>query len=168
MSSAKNYYKILQVDPQAEPEVIVAAYKRLSIKYHPDTNPTREANRVMQEINEAYQVLKDPVKRRQYDRSRGHSQSWQGYESPRWDSPPPGSRPDNPSQDTSLKPRPASALANMFISLTFPVTYSLTVFILFRIIRPFNIFAIIFVLVVAGIVAYYATSRVDLALRKKK
>lgn len=66
----KNYYKILQVDPSAEPEVIKAAYKRLSLKYHPDSNPSPEAKQRMYEINEAFEVLGDPGKRAQYDSTR--------------------------------------------------------------------------------------------------
>jgi hypothetical protein len=66
----KDYYKILQVDPAAEPEVIAAAYRRLSLKYHPDTNKAANATARMQEINEAYEVLKEPGKRLQYDRER--------------------------------------------------------------------------------------------------
>jgi len=67
MSEYKNYYRILQVDPSAEPEVIVAAYKRLALKYHPDTNKSSEALGRMQEINEAYSILNDPVKRSNYN-----------------------------------------------------------------------------------------------------
>src|SRR6266516_3306513 len=71
----KDYYKILQLDPSAEPEVIVAAYKRLALKYHPDTNKELESNLKMQEINAAYQILSDPVKRAEYDLLRGHDKS---------------------------------------------------------------------------------------------
>lgn len=68
MSSAiKNYYKILRVDPSAEDEIITAAYRRLALMYHPDVNHTPEATAYFQEINEAYDVLHDPVKRRGYD-----------------------------------------------------------------------------------------------------
>ena len=62
----KNYYEILQVKNFAEPEVIKASYKALSLKYHPDVNPTA-APGLMVEINEAYEILKDPVQREAYD-----------------------------------------------------------------------------------------------------
>jgi hypothetical protein len=74
----RDYYKILQVDPEADPEVIAAAYRRLSLKYHPDTNRAADATLRMQEINEAYEVLKDPAKRARYDHARpgyGHPDS---------------------------------------------------------------------------------------------
>ncbi len=66
----KDFYKILQVDPAAEPEVIAAAYRRLSLKYHPDTNAAADATAKMQDLNEAYEVLKEPMKRALYDRER--------------------------------------------------------------------------------------------------
>lgn len=62
-----NYYKILQVDSEAEPEVIAAAYKRLALKYHPDTNESPDAMNRMKEINIAYKILSDPHKRKLYD-----------------------------------------------------------------------------------------------------
>lgn len=65
-----DYYKILQVDPAAELEVIAAAYKRLAQKYHPDGQPVAVESRRMQDINLAYAVLRDPEKRAQYDRLR--------------------------------------------------------------------------------------------------
>lgn len=67
--SEKTYYQILQVDVSADPEVITAAYKRLAMKYHPDTNSDRAgATARMQELNHAYDVLNDPLKRAAYDR----------------------------------------------------------------------------------------------------
>jgi curved DNA-binding protein CbpA len=66
----EDYYKILQVDPSADPEVITAAYRRLAVKYHPDTNPSPDALPRMQRINEAYAVLSDPKQRAVYDRTR--------------------------------------------------------------------------------------------------
>ena len=66
----RDYYAILQVDPRAEPEVIEAAYRRLSRKYHPDVSGDPEAGRRMRELNEAYGVLSDPGRRRVYDRRR--------------------------------------------------------------------------------------------------
>lgn len=68
MNDQKNYYQILQVSPQAEPEVIEAAHKRLARKYHPDVNGAVDATTRMQEINEAYSVLGDSDKRAEYDK----------------------------------------------------------------------------------------------------
>jgi curved DNA-binding protein CbpA len=66
-----DYYAILQVDPEAEPEVIEAAYRRLARKYHPDVNPAPDASQRMVELNAAYAVLGDPEKRAAYDRELG-------------------------------------------------------------------------------------------------
>lgn len=62
-----NYYKILQVSEEAELEVIEAAYKRLSFKYHPDRNKSPEAEVRMKDLNKAYSVLHNPTARREYD-----------------------------------------------------------------------------------------------------
>jgi curved DNA-binding protein CbpA len=66
----QDFYKVLQVDPSAEAEVIVVAYKRLALKYHPNTNPDSSALERMQEINRAYKILSDPIKRREFDKLR--------------------------------------------------------------------------------------------------
>lgn len=66
----KDYYKILGVDPEAESEVIVFAYKALVKKYHPDIHKAGNAQERMKEINLAYDVLKDKAKRDEYDRTR--------------------------------------------------------------------------------------------------
>ena len=71
ISEARDYYRVLQVDPDAEPEVIHAAYRRLAAKYHPDVSAEPEAAERMAEINAAYGVLKDPDQRAAYDRARG-------------------------------------------------------------------------------------------------
>lgn len=63
----KKYYKILQVDPLAETEVITSSYRKLAAKYHPDLNQSSEASQMMIQINEAYAILKDPAKRKAYD-----------------------------------------------------------------------------------------------------
>ncbi len=68
--SFRDYYKILQVDPSAESEVITGAYRRLAAKYHPDVYKGPDANQRMQIINEAYSVLNDPEKRKKYDQIR--------------------------------------------------------------------------------------------------
>ena len=65
---SKNPYEILQVSPRAEPEVIEAAYRRLARKYHPDVDPNPEATYRMQQINWAYETLRDPIRRARHDR----------------------------------------------------------------------------------------------------
>ncbi len=73
MPNSQDYYRTLQVHPQAESDVIEAAYKRLAKKYHPDISELEMslAQEQMQLINQAYEVLKDNKKRIKY-----HSQ-WQ-------------------------------------------------------------------------------------------
>jgi DnaJ-class molecular chaperone len=71
ISGAPDYYRILRVDPQAEPEVINAAYRKLAAMYHPDVDPSPDAQTRMVEINQAYGVLRDPDSRAAYDRARG-------------------------------------------------------------------------------------------------
>ncbi len=72
----KDYYRILGVLDDAEDVVIRAAYKALAQRYHPDkwTGDKEEANRRMQEINEAYGVLSDSAKRKQYDSTLDRTQ----------------------------------------------------------------------------------------------
>ena len=71
----KDYYEILQVSPNAEPEVIAAAYRRLARKYHPDAYAAADATDRMKELNEAYEVLGDPPRRAEYDRIRSYARA---------------------------------------------------------------------------------------------
>jgi len=65
-----DYYEVLQVSPNAEFEVIQAAYRRLSMKYHPDRNyASSECNQKMRSLNAAYGVLSNPARRAEYDRT---------------------------------------------------------------------------------------------------
>jgi curved DNA-binding protein len=66
---AKDYYGILGVPSNASDAVIKKSYRKLAMQYHPDRNPGKEkwANEKFKEINEAYGVLGDPQKRKQYD-----------------------------------------------------------------------------------------------------
>ena len=66
---AKDYYGILGLPRNASDSEIKKAYRKLAMQYHPDRNPGKEkwANEKFKEINEAYGVLGDPQKRKQYD-----------------------------------------------------------------------------------------------------
>jgi curved DNA-binding protein CbpA len=66
-------YKTLQVDPEADPEVIQAAYRRLARKYHPDVMPGPEAAARMVAINRAWALLESPESRAAYDRERAEA-----------------------------------------------------------------------------------------------
>ncbi|MBO9657420.1 MAG: J domain-containing protein [Chitinophagaceae bacterium] len=67
MDFRKKYYEILGIGRTASSEEIRAAYRSLVKKYHPDRNPSPEAAEKIKEINEAYEVLSDPEKRKIYD-----------------------------------------------------------------------------------------------------
>lgn len=69
----RDYYEVLGVDKGADDATIKKAYRQLAKKYHPDMNPgDKEAEKKFKEASEAYAVLSDPDKRRQYDQF-GHS-----------------------------------------------------------------------------------------------
>lgn len=65
-----DYYEVLQVHQAAEPEVIQAAYRRLSLKYHPDVYKGAGAQQRMAQLNAAYAILGDAAKRASYDNQR--------------------------------------------------------------------------------------------------
>ena len=62
-----SYYEVLEVNKKASDGEIKRAYREKSLHYHPDRNPSLDASDKMQQINEAYDVLSDKSKRRQYD-----------------------------------------------------------------------------------------------------
>ena len=65
---AEDYYKILGVEKTADTDAIKKAYRKLALKHHPDRNPdNKDAEEKFKKINEAYAVLSDPEKRKQYD-----------------------------------------------------------------------------------------------------
>lgn len=63
----KDYYQILGIQVSASQEEIKKAYHRESRKWHPDVNPGVDVTEKMQDINEAYAILKDEEKRKRYD-----------------------------------------------------------------------------------------------------
>ena len=66
----QNYYEILEVNKNASPEIIEKAYKTLVKKYHPDLQQDENKNKYeekIKKINEAYDILSDPEKRKKYD-----------------------------------------------------------------------------------------------------
>jgi curved DNA-binding protein CbpA len=95
-------YKVLQVDPEAEDEVIQAAYRRLAQKYHPDVAGAAGSER-MASINAAWELLRDPARRASYDRER-RLESAAGRDGRQ---PPP--EPARPSDRTSARPAPGQA-----------------------------------------------------------
>lgn len=73
MADKRDYYEVLGIDKNADDAALKKAYRVLAKKYHPDTNPgNAEAEAKFKEASEAYAVLSDPDKRRQYDQF-GHA-----------------------------------------------------------------------------------------------
>ncbi len=75
----KDYYRILGIDRNSDEKGIKSAYRKLARKHHPDVSKSAGALDKFKEINEAYEVLSDPEKRRRYD-SLGPD--WQRYAQP--------------------------------------------------------------------------------------
>jgi len=62
-----DYYKVLEVSREASDEEIKKQYRKLARKYHPDVSKLKNAEMRFKEVNEAYEVLKNKEKRRNYD-----------------------------------------------------------------------------------------------------
>jgi curved DNA-binding protein CbpA len=73
---AADYYELLHVTPTATFDEVHRAYRALAMRYHPDRNCTPGAGSTMAAINEAYTVLSDPARRREYDRERSQAPSF--------------------------------------------------------------------------------------------
>lgn len=90
-----DYYEVMGLKPDATPEDIKKAYRRLARKYHPDVSKEPEAEEKFKQLGEAYEVLKDPDKRAEYDELRRYGgrpgedfvppPGWQSRQGPQMD-----------------------------------------------------------------------------------
>lgn len=78
----RDYYKVLGVERGAAADAIKAAYRRLARKYHPDVSKEADAEARFKEVQEAYEVLKDPQKRAAYDELGSEWKSGQQFRPP--------------------------------------------------------------------------------------
>lgn len=154
MPETKHYYRTLQVDPSAEPEIITAAYRRLALKYHPDSNKSPDAVRRMQEINEAYEVLSDPVKRERYNlQITGQSYRAQGS----WTSAESEAR-RRAEAEAQRQQEPESATPqerDRKLGLSFVVVYFVILVLLLRLFmtRITSIWVVLVIFIAAGVIA---------------
>lgn len=72
MSSKRDYYDVLQVTKNSSPEEIKKAYRKKALEFHPDRNKDKDAEEKFKEVNEAYEVLSNPQKKKAYDQF-GHA-----------------------------------------------------------------------------------------------
>ena len=80
---SKDYYKVMGVARDASEKDIKTAYRRLARKYHPDLNKDADAEDKFKELGEAYEVLRDPEKRKMYDKYGSEGPYQQAHEAHR-------------------------------------------------------------------------------------
>src|SRR5580692_11658872 len=78
----KDYYEVLGVTRGADADVVKRAYRKLARKYHPDVSKEKNAENRFKEVQEAYEVLKDPEKRASYDQLGRDYRSGQQFRPP--------------------------------------------------------------------------------------
>src|SRR5215469_2637485 len=78
----RDYYKILGVQRTATADEVKTAYRRLARKFHPDVSKEKNAEERFKEVQEAYEVLKDPEKRAAYDQLGADWKSGQQFRPP--------------------------------------------------------------------------------------
>lgn len=78
----KDYYKVLGVSANAPQDEIKKQYRKLARKYHPDVSQDKDAEERFKEVNEAYEALKDPEKRKTYDQYKSNYEAGYGFQPP--------------------------------------------------------------------------------------
>src|SRR5688572_3721852 len=78
----KDYYQVMGVNRDASADEIKRAYRKLARKYHPDVSKEPNAEARFKEIGEAYEVLRDPEKRKAYDQLGANWRSGQEFKPP--------------------------------------------------------------------------------------
>src|SRR5690349_12982328 len=78
----KDYYSILGIERKANADAIKQAYRRLARKYHPDVSKEKDAEEKFKDVQEAYEVLKDPEKRNAYDQLGSNWRAGQDFRPP--------------------------------------------------------------------------------------
>ena len=107
-------YRVLEVEPEAGHDAIASAYRRLARQYHPDLSPDPESQDRMVAINQAWELLRDPVRRAAVDRARARSASTTARvaaadaQSHTAGYPPPGTRTDQAAGSYSRRPQAQS------------------------------------------------------------
>jgi curved DNA-binding protein CbpA len=160
VTRSKTYYQVLQVDPSAEPEVIAAAYKRLALKYHPDTNHAPEAKARMQALNAAYAVLSVPAERARYDASLRRTD----YAPP----PSPAPEPEPPQTRPARPPGKVYSQADTNLGRAFIASFVVIAGVLFFLLRAVarSPGVILAILLIAGIISFMVAFRIDDALHR--
>ncbi len=87
----KNYYFILGLNIYAQEHEIKQAYRKLALQYHPDRNPSKDAEAIFKEVNEAYEILGDSQRKFEYDQLLMGVPVAKPHRDPRYRPRPPGS-----------------------------------------------------------------------------
>lgn len=101
-----DYYEVMELSPGAKPDDIKKAYRRLARKYHPDVSKEANAEEKFKQLGEAYEALKDPARRAEYDELRRY-----GGRSNEEFTPPPGW---HPRAEQGVDPREAAQFSDFF------------------------------------------------------
>lgn len=100
IENVKNYYFILGLNTHASEAQIKQAYRKLALQFHPDKNPSPEAEAIFKEVNEAYEVLGDPPRKAIYDQMLQGNAVTEETAQP---------EPKRPHRDPRYRPQPKNA-----------------------------------------------------------